>query len=218
LAKARVCLSVVDDDQKTSTRALPSADLVELRLDLIGGNWPNLARKVTKPWIACNRRREEGGKGSADESQRQAELLKAVEAGARIVDFEYRAPGLKDFVARLDRGAELLLSYHDLSQTPGLAELARIVEGQIKAGAQICKVVTTARDFGDNLTVLELVRRYSRIRIVAFAMGEAGKVSRILSPLVGGYWTYASAREGKEAASGQIGARELRILYDLLKK
>jgi 3-dehydroquinate dehydratase/shikimate dehydrogenase len=49
-------------------------------------------------------------------------------------------------------------------------------------------------------------------------MGEAGSVSRILSPLVGGYFTYACAAKGQEAASGQIPVKELREIYSYLKR
>ena len=51
----------------------------------------------------------------------------------------------------------------------------------------------------------------------AFAMGEAGKLSRILSPLCGGYFTYASLETGKEAAPGQISVQEIREIYSCLK-
>ncbi len=52
---------------------------------------------------------------------------------------------------------------------------------------------------------------------MAFAMGTAGQISRVLCPLVGGYFTYASIAEGKEAAEGQVTAAELRNIYEMLE-
>jgi len=48
------------------------------------------------------------------------------------------------------------------------------------------------------------------------AMGPLGLVSRILCPLIGGDFTYASMEKGKESASGQITVTELRKLYDMM--
>ena len=91
-----------------------------------------------------------------------------------------------------------------------------IVKGQMKAGADICKVVTTARNFTDNLNVLRLIREFADTRIVAFAMGQVGQTSRILSPLVGADFTYGSIGEGKESAPGQITVQEMIEIYKTL--
>jgi len=53
--------------------------------------------------------------------------------------------------------------------------------------------------------------------LAAFAMGEAGQISRILAPLAGGYFTYASLEEGKESAAGQLTADQLREIYGILE-
>ncbi|MCK5563398.1 type I 3-dehydroquinate dehydratase, partial [Candidatus Bathyarchaeota archaeon] len=53
-------------------------------------------------------------------------------------------------------------------------------------------------------------------KIVCFAMGEAGKVSRLLSPLFGGYFTFASLDRGNETAAGQLAIQEMITAYELL--
>jgi 3-dehydroquinate dehydratase len=47
-------------------------------------------------------------------------------------------------------------------------------------------------------------------------MGPLGTASRILCPLVGGDFTYASIKEEMASASGQITVRELEKLYGIL--
>jgi 3-dehydroquinate dehydratase-1 len=101
--------------------------------------------------------------------------------------------------------------------TPPLKALKEVLEREINAGADICKVVTTARSFADNLTVLQLIKEFPKIKMVAFAMGAAGQLSRVLCPLVGGYFTYASITEGRESAEGQLTVRELSKIYGMLK-
>jgi 3-dehydroquinate dehydratase type I len=109
------------------------------------------------------------------------------------------------------------VSSHELNGTPSLEEMKEIVHQQLEAGADVCKVVTTADSFEDNLMTLQLITEFPQIRIVSFAMGPLGYVSRILCPLVGGYFTYASIEEGKESASGQITVRDLRKIYEMVE-
>jgi 3-dehydroquinate dehydratase len=47
-------------------------------------------------------------------------------------------------------------------------------------------------------------------------MGEAGKASRLLSPLFGAFFTFASLEKGDETASGQMSIGEMRTLYQVL--
>jgi 3-dehydroquinate dehydratase type I len=101
-------------------------------------------------------------------------------------------------------------------ETPSEDSLAKIIKRQIEAGADICKVVTTARKISDNTLLLGLIRQFPGANIVAFAMGEEGKISRILSPLAGGYFTYACLTGGKESAAGQIPVRELYRIYECM--
>ena len=84
------------------------------------------------------------------------------------------------------------------------------------AGADLCKVVTTARSFGDNITLLKLLHAFPGLDMVAFAMGETGRMSRVLSALAGACFTFASAATGCESAPGQVTVAELRELYGAL--
>jgi 3-dehydroquinate dehydratase len=49
--------------------------------------------------------------------------------------------------------------------------------------------------------------------IVCFAMGSQGVLSRILSPLFGGFFTFSALEVGLETSSGQISLTELKELY-----
>lgn len=213
----RLCVAITDNDIEAVKTVEPLVDLYEIRIDLIGEGWRELPGHLVKPWIACNRRTEEGGSWHGSEEERTAELLKAVDLGASIIDIELSTPGVTGLVGQVKGRAECLLSYHNLEGTPPLEAMKDIVRQQQHAGADICKVVTTAHEIPDNITVLELIHEFPDLKVVSFAMGWAGQLSRVLCPLAGGYYTYASVEVGKESATGQLPAKILREIYRLIK-
>jgi len=144
-------------------------------IDLIGKGWQSVAAGLPKPWLACNRRVEEGGKAKGTEDKRIKELDRAVELGAQMVDVELGTPGAAEVVKDFKARAEVIVSYHNLDETPPVDRLRQIIINQLAAGADICKVVTTAHGFKDNLEILELIRLFPDIRIIAFAMGAPGR-------------------------------------------
>jgi len=215
--RPRICAVLVDGDAKAAKEAEPLADLFEVRIDLIGDGWPELVRHLSKPWIACNRTASEGGQWPGNEARRIEGLLQAAELGAAIVDVELSTKNLEKIVPMVKKRAKCLLSFHNLEETPPFDKMREIVRRQLKAGADICKVVTTARSLEDSLTVLRLIAEFPETRITAFAMGAPGSVSRVLCPLVGGDFTYASTAPGRESAQGQIAVSELRKIYEMIR-
>jgi 3-dehydroquinate dehydratase-1 len=215
--RPRICAAIVNSDIDIIKRIEPLVDLFEVRIDLIGKNWREVVGHLKKPWIACNRLKTEGGKWQGRETARIKELFSALELGASIIDIELNTPEIEKITGEIKGRAECLISYHNLVETPGLDRMRQIIINQLAAGADVCKVVTTARCFADNLAVLRLIDAFPETKVVAFAMGDIGQISRVLCPLVGGYLTYASVGEGLESAEGQITVGALRKLYDLLQ-
>ena len=216
MRKPRICAVIIDNDLEAARGVEPFVELFEVRIDLIGDGWQKLVEQLNRPWIACNRSVDEGGKWRKDEAGRMEELAEAVELGADIVDIELGTGNLEEAIQLIKRRAKCLLSSHEFSVTPPLDKMKEIVQRQSEAGADICKVVTTAQRFEDNLAVLQLIKEFPKTRIVSFAMGPLGFVSRVLCPLIGGDFTYASIEKGKESASGQIAVRDLRKLYEMV--
>ena len=216
MRKPRICVSIVSNDLKAIKEVESLVDLFEVRIDLIGDGWQEVAKQLEKPWLACNRSADEGGSWQGSEVKRTEELLSAIELGASIVDIELETGNLKAVMPLIKEKAKCLLSWHDIAGTPPLGKLKEIVRRQLAAGADICKVVTTAQKFEDNLAVLQLIADFPKARVVAFAMGPLGFASRILCPLVGGDFIYASVEQGKEAAPGQITAGDLRKIYAMV--
>ncbi len=216
MKQPRICAVITDKDLEAIREVEPMVERFEVRIDLIGDGWQELAKQLKKPWIACNRSAGDGGKWRRNEARRINELSKAVELGAGIVDIELGTRNLAEAMELLKKRAKCLLSVHELERTPSLDEMREVVQRQLEAGADICKVVTTAQKFEDNLTVLQLISDFPKTRVVSFAMGPLGGVSRLLCPLVGGDFIYASIEKGRESASGQITVRDLRQIYEMM--
>ncbi|MFC1592968.1 type I 3-dehydroquinate dehydratase [Candidatus Omnitrophota bacterium] len=216
MKKPRICAVIVNNDLEAIREIEPLVELFEVRIDLIGNSWQELVRQLNKPWIACNRVADEGGVWRGNEASRVAELLQAIELGADTVDIELKTKDLKEAIPLIKKRARCLLSFHELKRTPPLNEMREIVQKELEAGADICKVITTAQRFEDNITVLQLFSEFPEARIVSFAMGPIGQVSRILCPMIGGDFTYAAIGKGKESASGQMTVRDLKKMYGLM--
>jgi len=218
MRKPRICATITNNDLTAVKKVEPLVDLFELRIDLIGDGWSELVKQIKKPWIACNRSANEGGQWQGSEARRVEKLLQAIELGADIVDIELRTRNLEKIVQLIKRRTKCLLSFHDLEKTPSLDEMKEIVQRQLKAGADIGKMVTTAQGFEDNLTVLQLISEFPGVRLISFARGALGSMSRVLCPLVGGDFTYASIEKGKESAQGQITVRDLLKIYEMVRE
>jgi len=216
MKRPRICATIVNKDLEAIRGVEPLVDLFEVRIDLIGDGWQQLAKQLKKPWVACNRSADELGKWQGDEARRIEELLKAVELGADIVDIELGTRNLGEAIKQIKKRAKCLLSLHELEGTPPLDKMREVVQRELEAGADICKVATTAQRFEDNLTVLQLITDFPETKVVSSAMGPLGIMSRILCPLVGGYFTYASVEKGRESAPGQLTVKDLRQIYQMV--
>lgn len=219
-----LCVPIIGRDaqevlQKTE-RANSVADMLEIRLDLMDRfDLREILHAARKPVIVTYRSEGEGGMGVADCGVRAGHLAKAIEMGAELVDVEYSLPpAFRHQLFRLKGSSRFIVSTHLLSGTPSRETLEEILGKMAATGAEIVKIVTRARSEEDNLRVLELIpmARRSGVKIIAFCMGQAGKISRIASCLMGGYLTFVSLEKGEESAEGQISIGEMKQILSIL--
>ena len=103
----------------------------------------------------------------------------------------------------LNKGCRIILSYHNFTGTDSLEELVATGKKSLCEGADIIKIVTTAKSRKDCLTVLELYRYFEPARLIAFAMGPRGVNSRFLSFDAGAPFFYVSPGRSRRTAEGQ---------------
>jgi 3-dehydroquinate dehydratase type I len=197
------------------------ADLIELRADYLrGAKLALLLENRQKPFIVTHRSKEEGGKYKGEERKRLSFLQEAIDLGADYIDVELATErsSLQGLI-RNKRGTQVILSFHDFRRTPSPKELQRLFGQMIRLGADVIKIVPFAKSWEDNLNILSLIpfAKARRQKIVAFCMGEKGKISRIFSPFLGAAWTYASLNQSRASAPGQLTVRELTDIWKTMR-
>ncbi|HDN18388.1 type I 3-dehydroquinate dehydratase [Candidatus Bathyarchaeota archaeon ex4484_205] len=191
------------------------ADLIEIRFDYLLQKSPETLDKIrtsTKlPLIFTLRSNSYGGLFTGSEKERLKIFEEAARKGFNYIDVEYNSPLVENMIELRDlhKSFEIIISWHDFNATPQLGQLVDIHLDMCSQGCDVSKIVTTARRGFDNLIVLGLFK-YVRKPTVAFAMGDIGIPSRVLSPLFGGFYTYASLEVGSETAPGQISIDAIR--------
>jgi 3-dehydroquinate dehydratase/shikimate dehydrogenase len=184
------------------------ADLIELRLDLVGHpgkeRLRSFVQRAKKPVIVACHGREAFGARDHDPDELCALLRDAAEAGARFVDVDWR---LALELGEVKPPCHRIVSRHVREGTPvdlaGLHEEVREVLGE----GDITKIVTHAECCEDGLRLLRWLATTKGV--VAFCSGHAGAFTRLLAPIFGSPFAYcAGARipgepEGAPTAPGQ---------------
>ena len=221
-----ICVSVLAEDCAGVLAAVAPAaelaDVIEIRLDGLREPLdPACIAALARPVLATNRPVWEGGRFVASEEERLDQLDAALQAGARYVDIELRtAPELRAHLQTTARacGAKVIVSSHDFTTTPPADRLSATLRQMIACGADIGKIVTTAISPADALRILALQQEAmaAAFPLCAFAMGEAGAITRLSTLYLGGFMTYAALSAVQATAPGQITIHDLRQLLTLL--
>jgi 3-dehydroquinate dehydratase type I len=221
----KVCIPIVETTMEKARRSIGEAhqwaDLIELRVDYL--RKPDLKSLMDgrgKSFIVTNRRKEEGGRYEGNERKRFRILREAVALGAEYVDIEMKSEPsfLQDLISNKKR-TRMILSFHNFQKTPSPRELRRLYDRMVQWGPDVIKMVTLATSWEDNFKVLSLIpyARRKKQKIVAFCMGEKGRMSRIFAPLMGAAWTYGCLSRNRVSAPGQLTAEEMKDIWGRLK-
>ncbi len=204
---------------RAALRQLPLADIVELRLDLIGDPGEERLRSFVqaakKPVIVSVHGTESQGAFAGSVDEHCAILQTAARAGCAFVDVDW---SLALELGELENPrCHRIVSRHDFSGTPkDLATFEEEVRAVLGEG-DLIKLVTLAHDAADGLRLLRYLRG-ARGGMIAFCAGEAGQFTRALCPMFGSAFTYAapatmlSEPSAPLTAPGQLRVNDLRGL------
>ena len=219
-----ICTSLQHKNLDALYEALETTEMAEIRLDrcplsmeeiegLFGSSDVPLVATCRIAEVLADLQRADGipdtEKGRREQQIRayditERRLTKAVEAGAAYIDLEMEAPAPMSKRLRKaaqENGTIVIRSYHDFTGTPSREKLAETAAQCREFGAEVIKIVTTARSAADVQTVLSLYDDFDRL--IAFCMGEAGRQSRLDCLAKGAPYTYAALTEDEATAPGQ---------------
>lgn len=226
-AAGKICVSIAERDPQRALQlamaAAPLADVLEIRLDALKNpDFGQFLASITgTPLLFTCRPVWEGGSFHGTEEKRVEILARAAQAGGSYIDIELRTAGeLRDHLIREAQGygARVIVSWHDFKTTASPQALTSILQEEYRSGAELGKIVTTARDFADVLRVLSLQEQAAEVGfpLCAFCMGRVGLISRIATLELGGAMTYAAPDGGPPAAPGQLPISALRKIKEYL--
>jgi 3-dehydroquinate dehydratase-1 len=231
--KTAVVAVILEKPLETSKKAAEmGADILEIRLDLLGIRHPETAAEIIMkvksetglPVIITNRSHIEGGRWEGKEAERIGlitELL-SLQGGPDAVDIELSADkDERDRAVRTAKqhGKTVIVSSHDFSKTPSFQEMKATLEEAFFAGADIAKLAVMPHSMRNVMELLRVTLDVGEAgrAVCTIAMGKLGKHTRVIAPFYGSVLTYASVESTVSAAPGQLPVDELKKIMELLE-
>ncbi|HZA65126.1 MAG TPA: type I 3-dehydroquinate dehydratase [Nitrososphaeraceae archaeon] len=220
---SKICVSIAAYNLEQLKRQINQAfdygaDYVEIRFDFLNlsdmEQAMSIANTINKKAVYTLRAPDEGGQFKGSISERIAWLKKLSASKPMLLDVELYTIKYNTYLADYlkEHNISLLISWHDFEKTPPDAELTKVLY-EMRTYSQNIKMVTNAQTTVDSLRLLDLYENASRLNLIAFAMGDAGVISRVLCVIIGNApFTYASLE--KAISPGQLTIKQMRKLYD----
>lgn len=220
--KHKTCVSLAENSSNKIKQILKSAlkesDYVEIRLDFLRPDeipkTLEFIKKDIKRIVCTLRPKSEGGRFEGSEKERIAILKLISEYDPFLLDIEFNTIKKNKELAKYLKSTKtnLLISWHDFKKTPKLFELKNLMSKMSKFSENV-KIVTTARTTDDSTRTLQLYSKTGKTNLIAFAMGDYGRISRILCLYLGSPYTYVSL--GKPVAPGQFSVNEIKKMTSI---
>ncbi len=207
----KTCVTIAEKTPKKFDsilkKVLKKSDYAELRLDFLKPilipETLELVKDRLGKCICTLRPKSEGGKFSGKEKERISILKLIAEYRPFLLDIEFNTIRknkiLHNYVKKTK--TDILVSWHDFKKTPSVSSLKKMNEKMLKF-SKFVKIVTSAKTINDSSNVLSLYNKSSKMNLIAFAMGDYGRMTRILCLYLGAPFTYVSF--GKPIAPGQF--------------
>ena len=220
----KTCVSIAEKTPKklnsSLKKALKNSDYAEIRFDFLKPSQiPDaleLVKKQLRKCVCTLRPKNEGGIYSDSEKERMSILKLISEYNPYLIDIEYNTlkknKNLLNYIKKTK--TDILVSWHDFKKTPNESQLNKMYN-LMKRFSKNVKIVTTAKSTNDSSLVLSLYHEAKPVNLIAFSMGDYGRISRILCLLLGSPFTYVSL--GKAIAPGQFSLSEMKSIFKMCK-
>lgn len=215
----KLCVSIGDKDLHRCIASVKLSEFAELRGDICELTTQEVVTLINyNPNLIFTYRLSKENERIAKE-----QMFAAVNKGVAYVDIEAEAPDryIKQIRTAINEKltmgrTKLIISHHDYEGTPDLPTLKKIVASCKKRGADLVKIVTTANTVEEASRILRLYDAKDLAvgpsQLVAFAMGDRGRFTRVASLYKGAPYAYCSATE--PTASGQYSLGQMMKFFD----
>ncbi|WP_264435786.1 type I 3-dehydroquinate dehydratase [Coxiella endosymbiont of Dermacentor marginatus] len=223
LNNSKICIPVTGKTLKSFLLQLKKsqnlANFVELRVDYIKNiNLEMLsviAKRTNKRSILCCRSKKEGGNFEGTLEKQNEILQMGNNLGFNYLDIDFC---IANKITIQNKKVKFILSYHNFEKTPNLKELKTIASHMRDFKPDILKFSVMANSKIDVKTLFQLlINKKENENMIVLGMGKQGKITRLLSPLLGAYLTFASLKETKSALA-QITYQAIENFYNNLQE
>lgn len=209
-----ICVSIAEKTVEKCIEALEGIDFAEIRLDKMTFDLESVKKIFSNhPQLIATCR-----PGSMSDKKRKSSLVAAITAGAAFVDVEVDSDSrYKNEIIQKARAhsCQVIISFHNSVKTPERRELEHTINWCFECGADMVKIACKVHSPRDNSRLLGLLNE--KRPLVVIGMGDKGKITRVVAPLLGSAFTYASLAVGKETAEGQMDRDALKSIFERLK-
>lgn len=181
-------------------KALPYADLFELRLDFFEeealSHFSEIVAASPLPLLFTFRKKEQGGARQISEEERLQKIEQLLALHPAYCDLE--ADTDPQFIAKMRKKfphTQLIGSYHNFEKTP--EDLKSLLTSLQNPHFSMIKIAVHAPSTLDLLRLMAFAQSHEKkVPLSCIAMGECGQSSRVLGPIVGNAIDYASLEGG----------------------
>ena len=182
-------------------------------------------RDLTKDTVLLVTIRSVSQGGKCDFSKQEMSNLLIAMSGVHAADFfdveffTFEKP--QKLIKRLqERGALVISSHHDFSETPDSNVMSTLLEQMKEGDADIVKLAVMPNSVSDVLALLQVTDDFHRenknVPVVTMSMGKMGMISRISGEIFGSCITFGSV--GGNSAPGQMPREELERVLSFIHK
>jgi len=191
-------------------------DILELRADRLYREGREAVKesllemkRFELPIIATVRK----GEGHNFDENERVKLFKELIPEVDAIDIELTAE-IRDEVIKTAKSLKkcVIVSEHNLEETPSDEELERLLSESVSSGADITKIAFLSNSVDDIARLMCFTFEHSKIHpLVTISLGDSGKISRIVAPIFGSCLTYGCIEEA--VAPGQMSLQSLNIEF-----
>lgn len=207
----KICLSLQIKNKKQFDSIIHLHDFIELRLDFFEDDIDKIINSIPK-----NKNIIVSLKGDYLDHSKKVKMIKILmDSDINLVDVDIDF--YEHFVINklsMDNNNKLILSHHNYTHSYDFNTLINIYNRINLHEPAFIKIITKPETINDVINIFNLYKHIDNHRLIAFAMGNNYKFTRIASIFLGAPFTYASIDENKKTAEGQYTLSELELLLN----